>query len=197
MMPVEKEVNSGTPNNRRRHLFTQLSLEQRTMLVVILVLAAIIGTAIYFQLHYTQQQRTYELARRGDLTAKIQASELESAVWNMEAAQIDLMLKGLAVDPDFMGARVIDPKGKIQQAQGDFITDNAVNTSAPIVHDNQPLGKLELNLSTTGLRADLGKLTMIYVGFGLLLIILTDFALYGSLRMIIRPMAKLSRPLRI
>ena len=170
---------------------SNLGIMQRAMIVVATTVLLIVGAASCLQVYNLRAERTSLLATRGALLAQVQSKALATAVWNLETDRIVDMLKGLGSDPDFAGARVIDADGKTQQSEGKTDNPESLRSASPIVYDGQTLGKLELFLSTAQLQADLRKASLLYGGFGLVMILITSLALYASLRMILVPMMRL------
>lgn len=105
---------------------------------------------------------------------KIQSAVLSEPLWNIANEQIKLILSAAAIDPDVLGARVLDESGT-EIARIGNLEETALFASRDIVYvsgnDPQVIGRLELALTDARLRMESGVRLLMLAGLaGLLLV---------------------------
>ncbi len=178
------------------------NVRRRSLLRRILVLAAVSVAVIFaikggFQIADSARQREALVQTRGQLLASIQARALAVPAWNLDQDQIDGILAAMAADPDFVAVRFLDAKGKEMARHGDPQSGSGeadvdrMRLSAPITYEAKPLGTLMLDLSRRSLRAQSRNELIVMIISDLIVLAAVLGALYGSLRLIFRPLSRM------
>ncbi|MCA1972277.1 MAG: methyl-accepting chemotaxis protein [Caenispirillum sp.] len=126
-------------------------------LVITLTLAAAVG----FMLHRSTVNAETNLETRARMAASLQAQALAQPMWDLNAAQVQVLVESLAQDPDFLGAWV-EEQDKTTAAY--FVDDATRDTllaageevtvaRQPIRHKDQEIGTLVLVLGKGSLEA--------------------------------------------
>ncbi|HYE00407.1 MAG TPA: methyl-accepting chemotaxis protein [Alphaproteobacteria bacterium] len=169
------------------------SIKWRTLILLALGLLAIFGATGFLQVRSSSAEREQLVQTRGELLAKIQAEALAQPVWNLDEDQMARLLVALAADPDFAGARLLDKAGKPQKdapayRHGDLSGTDVIAVKAPIVHEKNTEGFLELHLSRAGIEAAGSKDVQGAILSNAVLLAVVLLAVYVALMRILKPL---------
>ncbi len=170
-----------------------LSLLQRALasLAVVLIILAT-GEALW-SVRTDWQKEQVNLEARAKWVAALEAKALVNAVWNMNASEADQLLQGLADDPDFVWARVIETNGSVIAELGTRgPEENLVSVSHPIARDGNELAHLELQVSRE--RVDQAALnSLVTEAISALMTLAVTLVLVSVvMKMILRPITSLT-----
>jgi PAS domain S-box-containing protein len=136
-----------------------LSIYSRAMILIGASLALITVIATVFIIHQDRVASARELRERLDKLTEQQAISISRSLWNLNRDSTQLVLQGVARDPDFLSATVLDERGKIFVHFGneDFGSPSTERSDSPIViaenGKKQRIGTLSLIFSLERLQA--------------------------------------------
>jgi len=82
----------------------------------------LMSTIVFFTIFNIEANRTArtDLEKRMDKVAQIQASSISGPVWFVNFRQLELILKAMSNDPDFLGALVLDEENQVIRSVGEL-----------------------------------------------------------------------------
>jgi PAS domain S-box-containing protein len=161
-----------------------------------LVLITIVLT--YVTVHEQQNILTQDLKLRVIQSDRQLAVSVASGLWTLNRATTEIVLQGVARDPDFLAATVLDDKGRVFARVGaDDVRDRPIEESkAPIVWEedgnHQLMGSLILAFSRERLDRDLRASLWSAIVRGLLQLAAVLVATAIALRAVTRPLETIS-----
>jgi signal transduction histidine kinase/HAMP domain-containing protein len=172
------------------------SLKTRTVLIIAVLMAAIVGGDDLLDISSEHADRLHQLRFRADLIASIQADALVAPLWNLSQDQIRPILAALDGDPDFLAAEVTDADGKLIATLGATASDSTfieVRRGIVRVENDRPevVGRLALRLSTANADAFERRLAHDLIGFAVLLAVIMG-AVYAALHLMLSPLARMT-----
>jgi len=182
----------------RRAPLRPRSVQSKVLLFVVPLV--LLSTVVVFSLFEWNARRAAEEQLRIKLEklGAIQSSVIAESLWNVNDAQIELILTALITDPDVSAAAVYDEQDRLVAEAGDagaFMTSRYVAANpidyAP-VDGTVTIGTLQLALNDTRLAALRGeRLALAVVLAGILLSTVVTVTLLANRRTIGRPLAML------
>jgi PAS domain S-box-containing protein len=136
-----------------------LSIYSRAMILIGASLALITVIATVFIIHQDRVASARELRKRLDKLTEQQAISISRSLWNLNRDSTQLVLQGVARDPDFLSATVLDERGKVfvHFGNGYFGSSSTERRDAPIIIEEngkkQRIGTLSLIFSLERLQA--------------------------------------------
>src|ERR1700730_3542155 len=112
-----------------------LSIYSRAMILIGASLALITVIATVFIIHQDRVASARELRKRLDKLTEQQAISISRSLWNLNRDSTQLVLQGVARDPDFLSATVLDERGKVfvHFGNGYFGSSSTERRDAPII----------------------------------------------------------------
>lgn len=163
------------------------------LMVTVMAMLAIGGIAMT-----NMDDARSSLEDRADVTTKVVAGGLTEALWNVDQEAARAQLAALANDPDYVGSKVVDPKGN------ELATHGSPNTSgglilirkADVVRKNdgnsKVLGSVEIHLSAARAERVAIERAWKLAGIGLLAQIVLCGVLFFTVRASTRPIVVLT-----
>jgi PAS domain S-box-containing protein len=176
-----------------------LTLYSRAMLWIGASLTAVTGLSTYVSLQERRAVLTENLRARLVETANQQAIAVSDALWKLSRDGAQLVLQGIARDPDFLAVRVFDDTGRPFAGIGtdDDVTAASDQAEAPIVLKEgdtaRRIGTLALYFSRSRLQSMQSDLLWQTLSLGLVQLIAVLLATAVVLRTVVRPLETLSR----
>jgi diguanylate cyclase (GGDEF)-like protein len=170
------------------------SLKRRSLVRLGCLLTVIFVVAGVVEVKQGAEARERLVQTRAQLLAQLQASALAGPMWSLDDDQVRNLLRDLERDPDFVVARILDSRGNlfrehVKSAEGsdDIVAD------AAIVHEDRPIGTLQVHLSRAGLNASVRSNVYRTLGLnGIMLAVLLG-TVWGILEAILVPLERLRR----
>ena len=176
-----------------------MKMKWRLMVSTSVILALVmLGQALYDGWADHGRTRT-ALLQKAEVLADDQAALLAEPVWNFEFDAMERVLKPLERLPEFRGAILRYPDGKVLIRVGGALDgQDIVRFSRQITHPgaDRPLGELTLAFSTADLHASLGQSVRRSLGITVLILIVVNLALALAFSRILRPMERVEQATR-
>jgi len=178
----------------------RISLQNRVLGTIGLVMAVIIVAATVIDLQTSRDERLATLQARGKQLVLMQAEAMSKPLWDINKPEIEGMLATLAQDQDFAHGVVIDADGQTVAERDRPGAGGRLKFGLPINYKDEThqenLGRLDLTLSTGRLEAaDQATLTST-IGVAVLLLAATMGAVLLAFRQISRPLDGITGAMR-
>jgi len=178
----------------------RISLQNRVLGTIGLVMTVIIVAATIIDLQTSRDERLATLQARGKQLVLMQAEAMSKPLWDINKPEIEGMLATLAQDQDFAHGVVIDADGQTVAERDRAGPGGRLKFGLPINYKDEThqenLGRLDLTLSTGRLEAaDQATLTST-IGVSLLLLVATMGAVLLAFRQISRPLDGITGAMR-
>jgi len=130
-------VERSRRDDRMSRLLSRFGVYPRAILFTGTVLALITAAGTFWNIHERNAQLTEDLHKRIVEMAQRQAVSVSSALWDLNRESAAIILEGLAQDPDFVSARVLDEHGRtfVEVGTGDLSDEELITSQADIVVD--------------------------------------------------------------
>ena len=188
------------PRQIGRLLSRRISLQNRVLGTIGLVMAVIIVASALVNLQTSRDERLATLQARGKQLVLMQAEAMSKPLWDINKAEIEGMLATLAQDQDFAHGVVIDADGQTVAERDKAGPGGRLKFGLPINYKDEThqenLGRLDLTLSTARLEAADDQTVLFTVGGALVLLVATMAAVYLAFRQISRPLAAITGTMR-
>ncbi len=174
------------------------SVQSKFLLYVVPMV--LVSTLLVFGLFEWNARRAaeQELQVKLDKLVEIQSAVVAESLWNVADEQIKLILAALHTDPDVVAAAVYDERDRLVAAVGDVAQLDAARYSAQrdIRYDSGgqtiKIGAFRVALTDARLRAlARGRLSLVAVLAGILLVAVVAATLTANRRIIGRPLSRL------
>jgi signal transduction histidine kinase/DNA-binding response OmpR family regulator len=139
--------------------FSLRSLRTKFLAIAVpLVLVSTLGLFAVIQLN-AESALNQELQNKLERVATIQSATLAGPLWNIDKKQVSLILAAMAIDPDVLGAAVLDEVGTIVGQVGilEAAEQTVYRLKVPIEYatsgQTQIIGQLEVAIADTRIRA--------------------------------------------
>ncbi|MPZ35408.1 MAG: PAS domain S-box protein [Rhodospirillales bacterium] len=171
-----------------------LTLYSRAMLWIGASLAAVTALSTYLAIQERRADLTEILHARLQEASSQQAIAVSDALWKLNKEGTEIVLQGLARDPDFLAVRVLDETGRVFASVGtnDIPTTLTERSEAPIVltdgDSERRIGTLELYFSHSRLEAIQRDFLWEASQLGLLQLVAVLLATALALRAVIKPL---------
>jgi methyl-accepting chemotaxis protein len=168
-----------------------LSIRVKVLAFLGLAMAMIftVTTAVQVVRQSTEREALFE--GRNQLFVQAQADAVMAAVWNFDAAVLRQQLKSLDRDPSFLGARIVEPGGRVMNSHGTLDRPEALALSAPVTHDGETIARIEIHFSKTHLDAAVWKDTQHLVLSGALTFVVVLAIAFAGLQLILVPLKQM------
>lgn len=184
----------------------RVSLRFKFLMIFIPIVSAIVVTALGILVYLNGERQRELLETRAELIARLQASALAKPMWELDTTQIKTLIVALEMDPDFLGAAIVDAStGDIMDSsdgtgvgayQHGVIEQRSsvIRIEEPIVYyareKREELGRLVLVLSVQTIRENLKKLVYISgIAFVVLLAAIVGVVFMVLQGMVFRPLS--------
>ncbi len=175
-----------------------LGLERRSLLLVALVVALVLGIDGIRGIRERAEQLRAELATRIELVADVQAETLAAALWDFDEAKAFAALDALERDPDLTTARLLGPDGAVLWERSRGRPESAgLRLVRPIharwVEPPAELGVLELLVSTARVDAAIREAVTQRLLLWVAILFAALATIAAGLRRLARPLDALAR----
>ena len=178
----------------------RISLQNRVLGTICLVMAVIIVASAVVNLQTARDERLATLQARGKQLVLMQAEAMSKPLWDINKPEVEGMLATLAQDPDFAHGVVIDADGQTVAERDKAGPGGRLKFGLPINYKDEThqenLGRLDLSLSTAKLEAADQETLINTSGVALLLLVATMAAVYLAFRQISRPLDGITGAMR-
>ncbi len=169
----------------------RFGLRLRVLAFLAAGMAITMTIATVIETRHRAQERATLFADRSALMVEAQADALIPALWNFDDDAVVRQVASLEQDPNFLGARVVEPDGTERHSLGTLDTEGALSIDAEIARDGENLGRLTVVFSTANLegavRIDVGRQILSAV----ILFVVVLAVAFAGFSMILRPMERL------
>ncbi len=175
--------------------FVRRSITPQFVLPIGALLLLLIAAIAYREISSAQTEGRQALRARAELTSQIVAGGLADALWNMDEAAAEALLKALRQDSDFVAAAIVDDKGRPVAAEGKMPAEGSsiVLTKAPVLREGKTLGELRVALSAAALDArSQAQAVRLIVGAGIAVALIL-LVVVGITRHMTKPIIRLTR----
>ncbi|MBP2293710.1 methyl-accepting chemotaxis protein [Azospirillum rugosum] len=138
------------------------------------------------------------LEDRASVTVRVIAGGLAEPMWNVDKESAAAQLAALANDPDYVGSRITDPKGKVFASSGDLSAADSSNLvrRADIQRGSgsrvETLGTVEIHLSPRRAERQATERAWLLAGGGLAALVALCGVLFLMVRGATRPIVRLT-----
>ncbi|GGF13478.1 hypothetical protein GCM10011611_18970 [Aliidongia dinghuensis] len=178
----------------------RLSLQNRVLATIGLVMTVIIIASAVVNMQTAQEERRATLEARGKQLVLMQAEAMSKPLWDINKPEIEGMLATLAQDPDFAHGVVIDADGQTVAERDKPGPGGRLKFGLPINYKDEThqenLGRLDLMLSTARLEAADEATLVDTIGVAVLLLVATMVAVFLAFRQISRPLNGITGAMR-
>jgi len=133
----------------RARLFSFRSLQAKFLAITVPLV--LLSTVALFAVIHLNTQRTAGRALQNKLqdVVAIQSNSLAGPLWNVDDAQVELILAAMEIDPEILGAAVFDEFGQLVAEVGEMAAneENVFTSDAPIQFDGETIGRLEVAIT--------------------------------------------------
>ncbi len=186
--PRANSPDDDTHTNVRFGITARVMIRAFTAIMVVFVLASI----LHIRDGYVFREKT--LISRVNLLSELQAGALSGPLWKHERSALKNILKRLDKSPNFKGARITDPAGKVIIETDAFTPDTKWITArrqitwSDAAGQTRLIGYVDVAFGRDGLKADLYNaiIVTITISFGLFGVMF--IAIYVATRWITQPM---------
>jgi methyl-accepting chemotaxis protein len=201
LLPVPLRTVLGfVPRRIARLAGRRISLQNRVLATIGLVMTVIIVASAVVNLQTTRDERLATLQARGKQLVLMQAEAMSKPLWDINKPEIEGMLATLAQDPDFAHGVVIDADGQTVAERDKAGPGGRLKFGLPINYKDEThqenLGRLDLSLSTGKLEAADQATLINTAGVAVLLLVATMAAVYLAFRQISRPLDGITGAMR-
>jgi methyl-accepting chemotaxis protein len=178
----------------------RISLQNRVLATIGLVMTVIIVASAIVNLQTSRDERLATLQARGKQLVLMQAEAMSKPLWDINKSEIEGMLATLAQDQDFAHGVVIDADGQTVAERDKAGPGGRLKFGLPINYKDEThqenLGRLDLALSTSRLEAADRATLITTVGVALLLLVATMGTVLLAFRQISRPLDGITGAMR-
>ncbi|HYE00829.1 MAG TPA: response regulator [Alphaproteobacteria bacterium] len=170
------------------------SLRTRIVALIVPMVAAVTLTTLLALAYFNYQEQVRALRLQAALLTEMQALALANPLWNYDIQQAKALLDGLAREPNFLDAEVIEMSGNVavRAESGRPRTDVFVISRQVVYREYnayQPLGTIVVSFTTTPLRsAALTQAAMAGAAFLVLVAAVTTTLLLVLRRTVFNPL---------
>ncbi|WP_372370401.1 adenylate/guanylate cyclase domain-containing protein [Candidatus Uabimicrobium sp. HlEnr_7] len=185
----------------KRHL----SLRNKIILTICVIITLIVVTANIFSLMNNNQYRYEALLTRAEMVAESQASAMASSIWEYDQDSAELSLKGLLKDPEFVTAVIFDDAGKLFAKIEK--TSEDINSGVIVIEKDvyfqttantrRKIGQVRITMTTTKLQRQLRKQSIQGILEVFLLLLLVVPNLIYAIRKFTKPIEDMTRIMRM
>jgi len=170
----------------------RISLQNRVLVTIGLVMTVIIVASALVNLQTSQAERLATLQARGKQLVLMQAEAMSKPLWDINKPEIEGMLATLAQDQDFAHGVVIDADGQTVAERDRAGTGGRLKFET----HQENLGRLDLTLSSGRLEAADQATLITTIGVAVLLLVATMVAVFLAFRQISRPLDGITGAMR-
>ncbi|PWC34735.1 hypothetical protein TSO352_27385 [Azospirillum sp. TSO35-2] len=174
------------------------TLALRVVWPIALMVTVIAWTAIAAVVAMNRDDARVALEDRAAVTVRVIAGGLAEPLWNVDQESAAAQLAALANDPDYVGSRVLDPKGAVFTASGDVSAADPATLvrRADILRSagsrTDRLGAVEIHLSPRRAERQAWERAWRLAGCGLAALLALCGALFLIVRRATRPIVRLT-----
>ncbi len=178
--------------------FVTRSLAMRVVVPIALMVTVMAWLAVAGVAKMNMDDGRASLEDRADVTTRIVAGGLTEALWNVDKDAAASQLAALANDPDYVGSKVVDPKGAVFASNGNAAaTGNAILIrKADVVRKadgkTATLGSVEIRLSAARAERQAIDRAWKLAGVGALALVALCGVLFWIVRGATKPIVRLT-----
>ena len=183
--------------NESQSLSPTKSLFGKAILLVAVIIVGLLGVSILVGINYFQSENRATIEEQTNIIVDLQASAINSPLWNFEEEQVEILVKALSSTPDFQAAWIKSTDGEIRFPAGEAMDpETVIQIEKPIIHEEDgektDQGTLVLQLSLDGLKAKEASLTLSFLLVGVVLLVVMLVAVGYIIRNITRPLGQMT-----
>ncbi len=178
--------------------FVTRTLAMRVVVPIALMVTVMAWLAVAGVAKMNIDDSRVSLDDRADVTTKIVAGGLTEALWNVDKDSAASQLAALANDPDYVGSKVVDPKGAVFASNGNpAVSGNQILVrKAEVIRKadgrTTTLGSVEIRLSAARAERQAIERAIVLAGIGALALLAVCGVLYWIVRGATKPIIQLT-----
>ncbi|KAA0594047.1 methyl-accepting chemotaxis protein [Azospirillum lipoferum] len=174
------------------------TLAMRVVVPIALMVTIISATGIAAVVTVNREDARTALEDRAAVTVRVIAGGLAEPLWNVDAESAAAQLAALANDPDYLGSRVLDPKGQVFAKSGDVsdgdpsVLVRRADIQRKAGTRTDKLGTVEIHLSPRRAERQAAERAWLLAGGGLAALVALCGVLFVMVRGATRPIVRLT-----